>query len=641
MIPSVIKRLVISLGVLVFASLLALFVWALGISASADLFLYDSALRSRIAHNPIPLNPSILRLDLNDSSEAALGEALDSRRAFADVLSVTGEAGAALALDFIFRHPAEADEDFAAAGRNFDILVHAVTPVKAGYGSFDFEMDDENRELLRKQLWHIREPGGPGHFPEAASFIMSEPVITASATRLGHIGVEADGDGVFRRTPLFYRWEDGVVPALSLAMAADLLGIELEEIEWRAGTGLVLPIPGEDPIIIPADEQGNILVPYTDTWADETYRISFGDAAAAAENEELFEELRSEFTGAVVIGADTTTAKRDFGITPFETVYPLSGIHAAVLSGILEEIFYAPPSPHFKILIIALALCLVLAAGLFTNDIPYHGGFIVIFVFLCTGSWALWHWRNHVPWFGVPGTLVLGSWLLGFVYRLLGRYREQLLLRTALGRYFPRALAERIAAEGKTELVPARKELTMLFADISSFTKWSSDKDAGVVHGFLSDYLENMAAIIFAHGGTVDKFMGDGLLAFFGDPFEQKDHAARCLNAAIAMQKRVAELGKEWGEKVQINLRIRIGINSGRVIVGTLGTKSRIEYTVIGSPVNLAQRMESNAPVGGILLAGPCWEKIQEIPQSFRFSEKRQVTAKGYDNPVDAYELLF
>jgi adenylate cyclase len=322
-------------------------------------------------------------------------------------------------------------------------------------------------------------------------------------------------------------------------------------------------------------------------------------------------------------------------------VYPLSGIHAAVLSGILEEVFYAPPSFTLRIMILALAVCFAFALSVFKRDIPYHAGYILFFVLLCALTWILWQRRNHVPWFGIPGSFILCSWLLGFVYRLFGRYREQLLLRSALGRYFPRALAERIAAEGRTELIPAHKELTMLFADISSFTQWSSDKDAGVVHGFLSDYLENMAAIIFAHGGTVDKFMGDGLLAFFGDPFVQKDHAARCLTAYIAMHKRVVELGKVWGEKVGINLRIRIGINSGRVIVGNLGTKARIEYTVIGSPVNLAQRMESNAPLGGILVARPCWEKIQEIPNSFSFSEKRNVTAKGYDDPIEAFELLF
>jgi adenylate cyclase len=615
--------------------------WLGGLFDSADLFLYDAALRNRIAKNPIPLNSSILRLDLNDSSEKELGEALDSRQAFADVLSVTGAAGAALALDFIFRHPASADRDFAGAGRGFEILIHAVTPVKRDYGSFDFEMDDASRELLEKQLWHIKEPDGPGHFPEASSFIMSEPLISASATGLGHIGVEADRDGVYRRTPLFYRWRDGVVPALPLVMAVNLLGVEVDTIEWRAGTGLVLPLPGEEPIIIPADERGYMLVPYTDTWAGDRYRISFAKVAAAAEDALAFEELRSELTGTAIIAADTTTAKRDFGITPFETVYPLSGIHAAVLSGILDEFFYGSPSIALKILIAALALCLSFAAGLLKKDIPYHLGFIILFAAICTLSWALWHWGNRVPWLGVPGTFVVFSWLFGFVYRLFGRYREQLLLRNALGRYFPRALAERIAAEGKTELTPAHKELTVLFADISNFTKWSSDKEAGVVHGFLSDYLENMAGIIFAHGGTVDKFMGDGLLAFFGDPFEQEDHAPRCLNAAIEMQKRVAGLGKKWGEKVGIDLRIRIGINSGRVIVGNLGTRARIEYTVIGSPVNLAQRMESNAPVGGILVARPCREKILELPNSFRFSEKRQVTAKGYDDPVDAYELLF
>jgi adenylate cyclase len=224
------------------------------------------------------------------------------------------------------------------------------------------------------------------------------------------------------------------------------------------------------------------------------------------------------------------------------------------------------------------------------------------------------------------------------VYRLFLSWRERLLFRTALGRYFPRSLAERIAAEGKTELAPGHKELTMLFADIAGFTKWSSDKEPETVHAFLTDYLENMAGILFENGGTVDKFMGDGLLAFFGDPLEQKDHASRCLRAAIAMQKRVAALGEKWGPKIGINLRIRIGINSGKVIVGNLGTKTRIEYTVIGSAVNLAQRMESGAPIGGILVAGPARALAGD---EFSFSEKREVTVKGYDAPVEAFELLF
>jgi adenylate cyclase len=126
------------------------------------------------------------------------------------------------------------------------------------------------------------------------------------------------------------------------------------------------------------------------------------------------------------------------------------------------------------------------------------------------------------------------------------------------------------------------------------------------------------------------------MLAFFGDPLEQPDHAARCLRAALGMQAEVQRLGAVWGPKAGIDLKIRIGVNSGRVIVGNLGSRTRIEYTVIGAAVNLGQRMESNAPLGGILVAASTWEKTRN---QFRFGEHRAISVKGYEEPVEAYML--
>jgi adenylate cyclase len=192
-------------------------------------------------------------------------------------------------------------------------------------------------------------------------------------------------------------------------------------------------------------------------------------------------------------------------------------------------------------------------------------------------------------------------------------------------------------AEGKTDLAPVNKELTLLFSDISGFTKWSSDKRPEDVHRFLSDYLESMAEIVFAHQGTVDKFMGDGMLAFFGDPFEQPRHVELCLDAAISMQEKIRRLAAKWKPLIDIDLKVRIGINTGRVIVVNLGTKKRVEYTVIGSAVNMAQRMEGSAPAGGILVTRHTRERA---PQRYCFSEKRLVTVKGYSDPVEAWELI-
>ena len=270
------------------------------------------------------------------------------------------------------------------------------------------------------------------------------------------------------------------------------------------------------------------------------------------------------------------------------------------------------------------------------RDLVFHLGYALLFTLLGFFCFALWNLYNRLPWFGVPAFLVGCAWALCFAHRLFYHYREQLLYKTALERYFPRSLAERIVAEGKTDLVPSRKELTILFADIAGFSRWSADREAAEVHTFLSDYLETMAGILFDHGGTVDKFLGDGILAFFGDPLEQSDHARRCVNAAKAMQKKSALLAEKW-RHIGIDLKIRIGINSGTVIAGNLGTKTRIEYTVIGSAVNLAQRMESNAPLGGILVSEAVWEKTKN---DFAYSEKKSLNVKGYDNQISAWEVL-
>ncbi|MDR1129128.1 MAG: adenylate/guanylate cyclase domain-containing protein, partial [Treponema sp.] len=264
--------------------------------------------------------------------------------------------------------------------------------------------------------------------------------------------------------------------------------------------------------------------------------------------------------------------------------------------------------------------------------------FIYLGLIAAFSAWtfAAWFTLRIGPWYGnMAGGLVL-FFAAGFTVRLFRRYREELLLKSALSRYFPRSLAERIAAEGRTELNPVFKELAILFTDISNFTKWSSDKEPALVHAFLSDYLETMAGIIFEHGGTVDKFMGDGILAFFGDPFEMPDQTRRCISAALAMQEKIRELALIWAPRAGINLKVRMGINTGRVIVGNLGTNARIEYTVIGAAVNLAQRMESNAPIGGILVTGAVREKAGN---GFSFSEKREIPVKGYNKPIEAYEV--
>jgi len=225
------------------------------------------------------------------------------------------------------------------------------------------------------------------------------------------------------------------------------------------------------------------------------------------------------------------------------------------------------------------------------------------------------------------------------MYRFLSQRRRQ----SALERYVPRPVAQRLVAGQRTTLVPVYKDLTIVFSDIKSFTTWSADREAHEVHDFLNDYLESMADILFAYGATVDKFMGDGILAFFGDPLDIPNHAGVAIKAAIAMQHKILELKEKWKPIVGIDLKVRMGINTGKVIVGDLGTRRRIEYTVIGSAVNLAQRMEGLAQPGGILVTEFTRELVDTAFSigAFTFSEKQELAVKGYDRPIAAYEVKF
>jgi adenylate cyclase len=181
-----------------------------------------------------------------------------------------------------------------------------------------------------------------------------------------------------------------------------------------------------------------------------------------------------------------------------------------------------------------------------------------------------------------------------------------------------------------------KKELTILFSDIKSFTTHSAHLSPDQIRKSLNDYFEAMVEIVFKHGGTVDKYIGDGLMVFFGDPEPQPDHALRCVRAAMEMQQKVRQQGREYEQEGSIPIQIRIGINTGEVVVGNMGSTRRLSYTVLGAAVNLAQRLESNAPVGGILISHRTYELVKD---DITLENSRQIHVKGIEVPVSVYEV--
>jgi len=612
-----------------------------GFLGYADRVLYDLCVNNRVLKSSDTKSPLVAAVDLNDASIKALGETIDTRQAFADILEVLADSNTSAVLDFLFTIEKSDDSAFIESvdwGQNTVIASLAVEKKTINPANNPYpELTGQERQMLQRHIWRIKVLD-KGKVPEAGTFILPFPALIDAAGQIAHINMDPDPDGIYRRTPLLYEWDGGFIPSLALAAAVSRLGIPVESIELKAGSFLTLPLAEEELIRIPIDMQGRMLIPYTETWADDAGRISFSTVAEAKNDDAVFDKIYSGLNGRIALLSEISTSQKDFGPTPFERLYPLSGVHAEVLSGVLgglrKRAFIGWAGLPFKALALLLFLC---AAFLFFHarkDTLFHLGYLLCLALFSGVTLFRWQACAISPWFSLPVSMLFFLWLCAFLSRLFARYREQLLLSSALSRYFPSALADRIMREGKTELTPAYKELTILFSDISGFTKWSSDKSPEDVHNFLSDYLESMAEILFAHGGTVDKFMGDGILAFFGDPFDMPDHTERCLRAAIAMQKKVRLLAEKWKPLVDIDLKVRIGINAGKVIVGNLGNKTRIEYTVIGAAVNLAQRMESNAPVGGILVTADVREKVKD---TFEFTERRDVTVKGYGETIEAY----
>ena len=628
-----------------FAAVLAVSLVAAGLLCASgttglwDRGIYDWCIKFRVLNGAEFHNRLVASVDINDTSIETLAEQLDTRSAFADALEVLAQSNAAVVIDCLFRYGKQNDADFAGAvEKTKDTVIAAIAVNEKMINQPYHELTETERRMLRRHIWHIKVLK-KGDIPRAGTFLLPFPALGEAAKQIAHINIEPDTDGIYRRLPLFYEWEDGFLPSLSLAAAVSFLQIPVETIELKAGAYAALPLSKEEVIRIPVDNQGRMLIPYSETWkGDNNKRIPFHAIVKAKSDADVFDAVFNDMNNRVAFIAEISTEQKDIGPTAFERIYPVSGAHTAVISGILNGLekcsFIGSVSLLYKILTILLLLVCAFVSCNVKKDARFHLCFFIALFLFSIVTFLRWQYAAIYPWYALPVTMFCFIWAGAFLTRLTARYQEQLLLRSALSRYFPHALAERIMRERKTELIPAYKDLTILFSDICGFTKWSSEKSPELVHTFLNEYLENMADILFAHGGTVDKYMGDGIMAFFGDPLESPDHCERCLHAAIAMQKKIRLLAEKWKPLADIDLKVRIGINTGKVIVGNLGTKTRIEYTVIGADVNLAQRMESNAPAGGILVTAAVREKVKD---KFTFLQKQSVTVKGYEQTIDAY----
>jgi adenylate cyclase len=214
-------------------------------------------------------------------------------------------------------------------------------------------------------------------------------------------------------------------------------------------------------------------------------------------------------------------------------------------------------------------------------------------------------------------------------------------LSTKLSKYLsPQVYSSIFAGSQEVKIASSRKKLTVFFSDIADFTATTDDLESEELTTLLNHYLTEMSEIALAHGATIDKYIGDAILAFFGDPETRgvKEDAMACVNMAIAMQRRMRELQTEWRDRgLQKPFQLRIGINTGYCTVGNFGSEDRMDYTIIGSEVNLASRLQSHAELGGILLSHETYSLVKD---HIIADERTAIQAKGIAKPVRNYSVI-
>jgi adenylate cyclase len=244
-------------------------------------------------------------------------------------------------------------------------------------------------------------------------------------------------------------------------------------------------------------------------------------------------------------------------------------------------------------------------------------------------------WLN----FTIPGLTLTANVILVSLYRALVEEKEKRRVRAAFGQYLSPEVVRRLLVNPQL-VEPRRTEITVMFSDIRGFTTISEKFDAQELALFLNQYLSDMTRIVFDHQGTLDKYIGDAVMAFWGAPFEEEKHAALACQTALDMMARIREMQKKWESEGKPRLDIGIGLNTGVASVGNMGSSLRYGYTALGDSVNLSSRLESlNKDYGTHILVNET-TYLAVKTSHFVFRELDLIRVKGKLQPVTIYELV-
>lgn len=452
---------------------------------------------------------------------------------------------------------------------------------------------------------------GPQIF-ERRSIVTPFPALNEASTMLGHSFAALDAGGSLRRIVPFVRTGDRFMPSLAVAAALRGADIRPEEVALDGNTIRIrdravplVPVRVKDAIDGKTVDQLTMLINYRAPALLPNGERPYQKYEARHLFQSEIQLLSGEqptvdpaaFKGKIVFVGLTASGLVDVFQTPFDSrgqgKMPGIQMHASVADSILSNRFLAPARDRWRII---ATLATAVVVGLLAAFVPFTGAAVAAVAVMC--AWAVYAWLSFKGGLWINMTQPLAAMALalfsGTAYQYFVEGKEKRVVKKLFGRYVSKDVYAQLLEHPETaELGGKRRDMSVLFSDIRGFTSVTEKGNPEELVSQLNEYFSRMVEIVFRHKGTVDKFVGDMVMALYGAPLDDADHAEHAVAAAVEMVRELGELNRKWAAEGRPQLDIGIGVNSGDMIAGNIGSSSIMSYTVIGDNVNLGSRLES------------------------------------------------
>lgn len=627
----------------------------------ADAILYD--IKTRV-FAPRTTDERIVIIDVDDRSLAELGRWPLRRDLMAEIVDKLFEKHGvrALGFDMVFAEPdqgeglmlldelergplagnASAREEIGRLRTQLDRdgrLAQAVRdrPVALGYYFSQEPAGSQSGQLPGPAM---AAGGFPDNIRARSSYGANLPRIQAAAAAVGHFNVEVDPDGVSRHVPLLARYGDGLYESLALAMLRVVDGIGTIELE-SSGSGwfsalkrrhvewLRTSSPGQIRRI-PVDDQSNAFIPYRGPPGTFHY-VSIADIA---KGRVAADALRGKIA---LVGA-SAGGLLDLRVTPVSNTFIGVEMHANMLSGMLDGTIRRQPGwvPAYEVGLLAVVGVLVRLTLPRLNPLRAVFNALGMALLLLLGNFAAWQFGYSLP-LAASLLLVFALLILQMFWGYTVEVRSKRQFTRLFGQYVPPELVAEMSRNPEHYSMEGKNcELTVLFCDLRGFTSIAERLEPRLVTQLLGEFLTAMTAVIGRRRGTVDKYIGDAVMAFWGAPVVNPDHASAAVETALEMQREMLRLSESLAARGLPALEMGVGIATGQVIVGDFGSSVRKAYTAIGDSVNIASRLEGLTRRYGVgIVVG---ETTRLAVSGFAWRELDRVRVKGKGTAVTIYE---